>query len=439
MDKENREWIEGKSHLRCQGIRLKTGIHNLLFERKAKFIVAAYFLWMLILWIGCFSSIIPDTDQMFSQLCRGLLKLSYIFLVATGFLVVLLKIGTPIGANKVQENLWKIGLVNHAGEMPYLMKKQLLKNGSTVLEFEANGIPLVEWQNKQSRIEAALNLNITDMEYGKNRQRIILYAVSGDIQLPEKIMWKEKYLRKEDFLLVLGQSLQGQELVDLKQIPHLLLGGSTGSGKSVLLKLLVMQCVKKDALVYIADFKGGVDFSPVWHKRCQIITEEEALLNTLMMIVEELEKRKDLFLAHSCANISEYNRKESEDLQRIIFACDEIAELLDKTGLSKEKKELVTKIEGNLSIIARQGRAFGIHLILATQRPDANILSGQIRNNLDYRICGRADNVLSMIILDNADAAEKIPKSAQGLFLNHEGTVFRGYLFDENEVFEKKG
>lgn len=71
---------------------------------------------------------------------------------------------------------------------------------------------------------------------------------------------------------------------------------------------------------------------------------------------------------------------------------DEVAEILDKTGLTKEEKEQVTRIENRLSTIARQGRAFGIHLFLSTQRPDANILSGQIKNNIGYRICGRADN-----------------------------------------------
>lgn len=66
---------------------------------------------------------------------------------------------------------------------------------------------------------------------------------------------------------------------------------------------------------------------------------------------------------------------------------DEVAEILDKTGLTKEEKEQVTRIENRLSTIARQGRAFGIHLFLSTQRPDANILSGQIKNNIGYRIC----------------------------------------------------
>ena len=114
-----------------------------------------------------------------------------------------------------------------------------------------------------------------------------------------------------------------------------------------------------------------------------------------------------------------------------IFACDELAEMLDKTGLTKDQKEIVNKIEGLLSTIARQGRAFGIHLILATQRPDSTILNGQIKNNINCRICGRADNVLSMIILDKTDAADQIPEDAQGRFLLHDGTMFQAYWFDD--------
>ena len=228
--------------------------------------------------------------------------------------------------------------------------------------------------------------------------------------------------------------MTGQVKINLAKIPHILLGGSTGSGKSVLLKLLIMQCVKKDADVFIADFKGGVDFLPVWHKKCNIITEENKLLKTLTILVDELENRKEILRNSGYANIGEYN-KVSNKMKRIVFACDEVAEVLDKTGLSKDAKELVTQIEGKLSIIARQGRAFGIHLILATQRPDANILAGQIRNNIDFRVCGRADNVLSQIILDNTEAADKIPKESQGLFITHDGVVFQGYLFDEKAVF----
>ena len=91
-------------------------------------------------------------------------------------------------------------------------------------------------------------------------------------------------------------------------------------------------------------------------------------------------------------------------------------------------------IDRMLSTIARQGRAFGIHLILATQRPDANVLPGQIKNNMDFRVCGRAGNVLSQIILDNTSAAEQIPKDARGRFITGDGTVFQGYLLDEGRL-----
>ena len=73
----------------------------------------------------------------------------------------------------------------------------------------------------------------------------------------------------ESFVLVLGESLTGAVTVNLTNIHHILLGGSTGSGKSVLLKLLLMQSLLKGAEVYIADFKGGVDFPKVWHNKCR--------------------------------------------------------------------------------------------------------------------------------------------------------------------------
>ena len=105
-----------------------------------------------------------------------------------------------------------------------------------------------------------------------------------------------------------------------------------------------------------------------------------------------------------------------------------------KTGADNERKKLLAQIENRLSTIARQGRAFGIHLILATQRPDATIIPGQIRNNMDFRVCGRADSVLSQIILDNTSAAEQIPKDARGRFITGDGIVFQGYLFDEGQL-----
>lgn len=95
------------------------------------------------------------------------------------------------------------------------------------------------------------------------------------------------------------------------------------------------------------------------------------------------------------------------------------------------QKKDVERLEGKVASIARLGRALGVHLILATQRPDANILNGQIKSNIDIRICGRADEVLSRIILDSSDAADLIPKDEQGLFLINDGKLIRTFYFNE--------
>lgn len=259
----------------------------------------------------------------------------------------------------------------------------------------------------------------------------ILDAVSAGDDLPEVMKWQDSYLSPKSFVLVLGESYTGPVTVNLAHIPHILLGGSTGSGKSVLLKLLLMQALRKGAEVYIADFKGGVDFPKVWHEKCRMCFTEEDLRYTIDRLVTVLEYRKSVFKA---PNIDAYNEIAERPLQRLIFACDEVAEMLDKTGADNERKKLLAQIENKLSTIARQGRAFGIHLILATQRPDATIIPGQIRNNMDFRVCGRADSVLSQIILDNTSAAEQIPKDARGRFITGDGTVFQGYLFDEGQL-----
>ena len=354
------------------------------------------------------------------------------YLIIAGIAVTIL-ILTPIGKRSVQDQLKSIGLVNHSEAVPELKSKRKDKQNPkiSIWEFTSQGIPLKVWKDKQAAIETALDITIVKLKNGSGKSRVLIHAVPAVSDLPEMIKWKDKFLTQQSFVLNLGESFTGPITVDLARVPHILLGGATGSGKSVLLKLLLMQANKKGANVCIADFKGGVDFPPIWHKECRMCFEEQSTLELLTELTEELERRKQLLKSAGLPNIDHYNAATGENLQRYIFACDELAEMLDKTGLTKEQKEIVVKIESRLSVIARQGRAFGIHLILATQRPDSTILNGQIKNNINCRICGRADNVLSMIILDKTDAADLIPEDAQGRFLLNDGTMFQAYWFDD--------
>ena len=371
-----------------------------------------------------------------SPLLKAAMEHALTAYLLAGAAVLLALLLYPFGRRAAKDQLQCIGLINHVGVPPDLLRKRRDKDNPrvTVWEFRNQSIPLQEWEKKRLAIETALGITIVKLTYAKGKSRVLVYAVPAGDDLPEKLEWKDSYLSLDSLVLVLGESYTGPVTVNLTHIPHILLGGSTGSGKSVLLKLLLMQALRKGAEVYIADFKGGVDFPKVWHEKCRMCFAEEDLCNILDQLVEELERRKSAFKALGCPNIDAYNETTEQPLPRLIFACDEVAEMLDKTGADNERKKLLSQIESMLSTIARQGRAFGIHLILATQRPDATIIPGQIRNNMDFRVCGRADSVLSQIILDNTSAAEQIPKDARGRFITGDGIVFQGYLFDEGQL-----
>ena len=433
--------LEQKAKQKYLFMRFKAGLSELFYDRRKAYIVIAYIFVALIVWLFRNPLFKLNSNDIFAVGYRAMFGLVYPIYAVGGVLFLIVLFGTPFGSKGVNDELWRVGLINHAGETPFLTRKHRDRKNPdiTIWEFQTNGTPLSKWEKEREEIESALNINIIKIVQGTDKQRVILHTVSGSRDLPKIIYWKDDYLSDKNFELVLGESLLGRETVNLAEIPHMLLGGATGSGKSVLLKHLIMQCVKKGATVYVADFKGAVDYPAVWHEKCRLVTDEKLLLEILTTIVDILEERKGLLRIADTPNLAEYNKVAGYPLPRIVFACDEIAEILDKSGLSKENKELVTKIESKLSVIARQGRAFGLHLFLSTQRPDSVILGGQIRSNLACRICGRADNILSQIILDSADAADRIPKDAQGRFLTNEGVIFQGYLFDESRAFERGG
>lgn len=222
-------------------------------------------------------------------------------------------------------------------------------------------------------------------------------------------------------------------VADLNITPHLLIGGSTGSGKTVLIRTLIYQALKKHFDVYLLDMKGGLDYPNDWKTRqCSFCDDAQDALSVLSGLVQELNRRKGLFGQLDCANIVKYNAQAAtgDQMRRFLVVLDEIAELTDVTGMDKPHKELAQRTIAQLSTLARMGRAYGIHLIIGTQRPDVNVIPGQIKNNCDIRICGRADNTLSMIILDSTDAADRINNNKQGRFLMQDGTEFQGYWLD---------
>lgn len=436
MTRTDKDNISKRTENRHLLRRIKVGVAAAKASPYKGLLLGLYLAGAVLVWLLRAHLFSLDTYGLFSPVLGAAIDLLIPVYAVGGLLALLVLMGTPWGGRAAKEGLQKAGLVNHAGEAPVLVAKRQDTDTPrlTIWEFDPCGIPLNEWEDKRARVETALNITITKMAWGEGRKIIRVYAVPAESDFPALLRWTDEYLSLDNFVLVLGESLTGSVTVNLAHIPHILLGGSTGSGKSVLLKLLLMQSLRKGAEVYIADFKGGVDFPKVWHTKCRMCFTEDDLLYTLNQLVAVLESRKRQLAEIGCPNLDAYNEATGESLPRLIFACDEVAEVLDRTGRSKEDKERLGQIENKLSTIARLGRAFGLHLIFSTQRPDAAILPGQIKNNLDFRVCGRADNVLSQIILDNTSAADQIPKDTRGRFITGDGTVFQAYWFEDDSL-----
>lgn len=446
MKNTNKDYkdLRDKGHLHALRTRICSGFRAFTRSPIPWLWTTAY--WLLILFMpGPLAKFIELGTLGTKLLKLGFFLASPLFLTAYLFLVALS--ATPRRARAITDAFLRIGLVNRAGEPPFVVETS--RNHIVV---RTNGISLAEFDDYRDKLESALNVRITRLEEGKDKQHIVLHTAPGSTRLPTNVPMAKDKLPEGASILSLGDSLDGPVNVDLSIMPHMLIGGSTGSGKTYLVLSLILQAIMKGYQVYILDMKGGVDYPPAWKgDLCSYFDDRQLILSCLSMLVKELENRKAIFQCPGngggkpCANIDVYNRYNPSDLMpRILVVCDELAEITDTTGLDKPNKELVNAIVGKLGTLARLGRAFGLHLVMATQRPDANVVPGQIKNNADIKICGRADIVLSTIILDNGDAAN-LPKDIPGRFLCNlnGGTTFQGYTLpdlddDDTDSKDKK-
>ena len=330
-----------------------------------------------------------------------------------------------------------IGFIGKNNKIPYFLYKK--ENGKkTIYAFKSN-IPVNEWVKAKDRLEVGLECSIRQVRDGTRKGIVELITVSSDYKIPELLSWKDDYILPGDGIICIGESDLEQVKFDLNRTPHVLAAGETGSGKSVTLRCMLWQMIKKGCRIYMIDFKGGVEFGKVYEKYGEVITDRERALIVLEMLVKENAARLKLFRDMEVKNLREYNNKTHKNLSRIGVFIDEIAEMLDKKGVAKEDKAIYEQLEGCLSTLARLSRATGINLFLGVQRPDANVLTGQIKNNVPVRISGRfADKTASEIVLGNT-AACNLP-DVKGRFLykvGNETIEFQSYYFDDEKDLQE--
>ncbi|MBQ6757203.1 MAG: DUF853 family protein [Oscillospiraceae bacterium] len=336
-----------------------------------------------------------------------------------------------LGAQKrsldIYKDMLRAGIVNSAGEAPLLIARSKANDVET-LTFLVTGIPLDVWRDNQAAIETALNLTIGTIRESSDKRTITIEAVSPSVAFADTIPFTTEMLPDRDTVFALGETITRQPVtIDFNSIPHALIGGATGSGKSTQLRLLIHQAVLHGADVYLVDLKG-LDFIDI--QQIQLVTEIENALSTIQTVENEMYARLNDFRAHGAKDYRDYCLKaDPRKYKRIFLIIDEISMLLDH-GTSKEAKARSTEAADSLAAIARQGRAVAVYLILSTQRPDAASLPGSIKSNINCRICGSADATLSTIVLGDGRAND-LPKDQPGIFLYSDGkedSIYKGYI-----------
>jgi S-DNA-T family DNA segregation ATPase FtsK/SpoIIIE len=240
--------------------------------------------------------------------------------------------------------------------------------------------------------------------------------------------------------MALGRDVSGQPVVaDLARMPHLLIAGATGSGKSICITAiaacLAMNNPPEDLRMVMIDSKMVelLRFNGLPHLYGKVETNVERILGVLRWVVVEMEHRYRLLEASHSRDLETYNRKmarkkEGAPLPRIVVLIDELADLMMSAP---------DQTEHNLVRLAQMARATGIHLIVATQRPSTDVVTGLIKANFPARLAfAVASGVDSRVILDYT-GAESLLGRGDMLFLNPEvGTPIRaqGVMITDMEI-----
>lgn len=257
---------------------------------------------------------------------------------------------------------------------------------------------------------------------------------SSFVYLKELIASKAFENAESKLTLALGKDITGQAIVaDLDEMPHLLIAGTTGSGKTVCVNTLILSLIYRNSpndLKFVMIDPKMVELAPfngIPHLLCPVVTDAKKASCALNWVVNEMEERYQLLAKVGARNIASYNQKQ-EHIPYIVVIVDEFADLMTVAR---------DQIENAVTRLAQLSRAVGIHLILATQRPSVDVITGVIKANLPARVSFKvASKVDSRTVLD-MNGADKLLGKGDMLFLKPgESKLIRiqGALVNDKEI-----
>ena len=352
------------------------------------------------------------------------------------------------------------------------VKAKLLQivRGPAVTRYElqpARGVKVSKFTSLTNDIALALASTTVRIEApipGKSAIGIEIANEITDMVVIKDILRDSNFTESKGLTVALGKDITGRPVVtDLQRMPHLLVAGTTGSGKSVCVNGLILSLLyrftpdqlqlmmvdpKQVELSVYEDIPHLVGFSD--SDGGEIIVDPKKAAQALHQVVELMEQRYTLFAENRVRNLAEYNEKSDAPLPWFVVIIDELADLMMVASKS---------VETSICRIAQKARAAGIHLVLATQRPSADVITGLIKVNIPSRIAfAVSSQVDSRVILDSGGAEHLLgkgdmlflpvdasdPKRIQGAFVNNDEITrvvefWKGQRLPDNRIeFELK-
>ncbi len=250
-----------------------------------------------------------------------------------------------------------------------------------------------------------------------------------------EIISAEKFNKKEIKLPVaLGKSISGLPVIgDLSAMPHLLIAGTTGSGKSVCINTIILSLLYKyppekcnlilidPKMLELSAYEG------IPHLLCPVITEPKKATAALGWAVKEMESRYKLMTSVGVKNIDGYNAKNKKHMPYIVVIVDEMSDLMLIAG---------KEIENYIQRLSQMARAAGIHIIMATQRPSVDVITGTIKANFPTRISFQVSSKIDSRTILGEQGAEQLLGKGDMLFMSSANKIIRihGPYVSESEI-----
>lgn len=311
------------------------------------------------------------------------------------------------------------GLKSPTGKLPDFISDKPQDEFVRELVITNAFMPLSRFVEAKRNLEATLKVYIDDIKEHRSNGTISITYSHHEIPNLFELMKNKNSLPQ---IFMIGKTRAKVIESTLDQTPHLLIGGQTGGGKSTFLRSFIttLYCQNPEYEFILVDMKGGLEFQLFEHrKRIDVISNHQAVKNKLTTIDELLSERFSVLKENGCKDLEKFLKLTTEQIKmpssmaslktykmsRLIIVIDEAAELFLSSSRStiSDTQDMVRKVIR----IAAQGRAVGIHLVVATQKPDSNAINTQIKANLTGILSFPMSTLgASMSILGNGRAKE---------------------------------